>query len=110
MLEADLQRAVKRWLDERRIFYWRMNIGGVIHEGGKIRARSSLKGFPDLMGIFYAKDIRGKAWAIELKALKGRLSEDQINWISRLEAHGVAVSVCRSLDDVREFFKRYGEI
>jgi len=110
MLEAELQRAVKNWLDHHRIFYWRMNLGGIIVNNGAGFIRNSLAGFPDLMGIFYEKPNHGKAWAIELKTKKGRLSDSQKNWIFRLEGHGVAVSVCRSVDDVRAFFKLHGEI
>lgn len=109
MTEAELQRAVKHWLDAHRIFYWRMNLGGIVSSGGAFMVRNSLAGFPDLMGIFYNKERHGKAWAIELKTAKGRLSENQKSWIMRLESHGVQVRVCRSLDDVRNFFKEMGE-
>lgn len=110
MTEAELQKAVKHWLDARRIFYWRMALGGIVMDGGKFYVRNSLSGFPDLMGIFGNKKNHGKAWCIELKTPRGRLSDSQKNWIMRLGGHGVAVSVCRSLDDVRDFFKEHGEI
>lgn len=52
----------------------------------------------------------GKAWAIELKAPGSYLSPEQKAFHKRLEACGVPVAVCRSLEEIEGALKNWGII
>ena len=62
------------------------------------------KGFPDVLCFWKGPGVA----AIEFKAAKGRLSEDQAEWIARLDEMGVPVTVSRDADDAVEFLRRAG--
>jgi hypothetical protein len=64
-----------------------------------IRKCSPIKGFPDLAGVLP----NGKFFAVELKSEKGRLSPEQIEWITKLNYSGAIAVVLRSKDEIREF-------
>jgi hypothetical protein len=64
-------------------------------EGGIFKAMGVKAGVPDLW-IFY----RNKTFAIELKAKRGRHSNEQIFMQVRLERAGVLFAESRSLEDV----------
>lgn len=51
------------------------------------------KGMPDLLVVGH-----GVVFMVELKREKGRLSEEQRQWIAELTAAGVIVHVCRPSD------------
>jgi hypothetical protein len=68
-----------------------------IAEGARRKARGCIAGLPD---IWIAH--QGRVRCIELKAMSGRLSDSQ-KWLHpKLEAAGIPVAVCRSLDEVLE--------
>ena len=109
--ESDLLRTVQRWLQVKGVEWWRMPIGPVIHHlGGRAFWKPSpLKGFPDLCGVL-TKTHRGVLWAIELKSASGKVSPEQATWIVRLQQAGCAVTVARSVEDVAELMRRWGEV
>ncbi|TGE35898.1 VRR-NUC domain-containing protein [Desulfosporosinus fructosivorans] len=53
-------------------------------------------GFPDLVGVLPG----GKALFVEVKALKGKPSAEQINFISQALKTGACAGVARSIEDV----------
>lgn len=65
-------------------------------QGAKFKAMAVLPGLPDLGFPMAGKPIN---W-IELKTLKGRLSDEQADVINRLRRLGCEVEICRSLDAV----------
>lgn len=74
-------------------------------EAGKLKAMGTKPGIPD----FVLPRTRGK-WrglALELKAEKGRLSEDQKFWLRGLEDEGYLVSVCRTLEAFQEILQAF---
>lgn len=70
----------------------------------KAKREGLATGFPDVICLW---PDRGFA-AIEFKAAKGRLSEAQIEWIDRLAALGMPVTVSRDPDHALEFLREAG--
>lgn len=62
------------------------------------------KGFPDVMCLWAG----GGVCFIEFKTLKGRLSEDQGEWLVRLRERGHQVCVARSVDAAVAFLRECG--
>lgn len=92
--EADLQRAVSKMLAlclPHDAFAFAVPNG----DRGVTLAPGTVSGVPDLMILH-----RGKAFGIELKSAKGRLSDVQKAVHGKLNDCGVPVAVCRSLDEV----------
>jgi hypothetical protein len=61
-------------------------------------------GFPDVMCIWDG----GGICFIEFKTIKGRLSEQQGEWLVRLRERGHRVTVARSVDAAVEFLRECG--
>lgn len=61
-------------------------------------------GFPDVMCIWAG----GGICFIEFKTLKGRLSDNQAEWLIRLRELGHRVTVARSVDAAVEFLRECG--
>ena len=61
-------------------------------------------GFPDCMCIWPGAGI----CFLEFKTAKGRLSENQAEWIERLDDRGHRVAVVRSVDDAIDFLRACG--
>jgi len=101
MKEAELLSFALNCLKQSGLVYWRVPNGPVMHSinGKMIRKCSPVKGFPDLAGVLP----NGKFFAIELKTDKGRLSPEQIEWITKLNHSGAIAVVLRSKDEIREF-------
>lgn len=78
-----------------------------LHGWKVVRIHQSLgseKGIPDLVAIREGHHV----W-IEVKAPKGRLSEDQERWLQDLENHGGHYIVARSVEDVEHLAMRISE-
>lgn len=61
-------------------------------------------GFPDVMCIWAG----GGICFIEFKTLKGRLSDNQAEWLTRLRNKGHRACVARSVDAALEFLRECG--
>lgn len=61
-------------------------------------------GFPDVMCIWAG----GGICFIEFKTAKGRLSDNQGEWIERLHERGHRVTVARSIDEAIDFLRQCG--
>ena len=73
-------------------------------EGQRRRARGVVPGVPDMQ---FAWPV-GRSAFVELKADKGRLSDEQRLFHARLEGAGLPVAVCRSFDEVLRFLRDQG--
>jgi hypothetical protein len=101
MKESELLSFALTCLKQSGLVYWRVPNGPVMHSinGKMIRKCSPIKGFPDIAGVLPS----GKFFAIELKTDKGRLSPEQVEWITKLNHTGGIAIVLRSKDEIREF-------
>ena len=95
--EADIQKDLLSWLHKSGYKAWKNYLGPMYIQGGK-RARNPNSGQPDIFGISRLKP--GRLFAIELKSLKGKLSDEQRKEIIELEKAGVYVIAGRNLDYV----------
>lgn len=94
--EADIQRTIIEYLKYKRLFWWRNNSGALKTEhGGFIRFGAT--GSPD---IFIVKD--GKIYGLEVKAEKGKQSDNQLLFQQGFEKAGGLYFVVRSLKDVAD--------
>lgn len=83
-----------------------MPVSGVPQSIGRkiIFKASPIKGFPDLAGV----RCDGVFWACELKSDKGKLSEDQNDWIAKLSAAGAITRVVRTPEEMEAFIIELG--
>lgn len=108
--ESNFQRDLLAYLRRHEIFHWRMPIGPVIHQGGKVWARNPLKGFPDIAGVFTKKH-PGIFWALELKAdANASTSPEQNLWLQKLESSHCKVAVIYDMNQAINFFQTHGEL
>ncbi len=63
------------------------------------------KGVPDLMLPIPMKGYHGLF--IELKTDKGRLSQEQKNWIKALTTFGYKAAVCRGWEEAKDTLEEY---
>ena len=68
-----------------------------------MRAAGMIAGIPDRC---FLRD--GRAYFIEVKRPKGRLSESQSAMFPKIEAAGCPVAVCRSVEDVEAALLEWG--
>jgi len=92
MLEADIQKVVCSYLTVKRVFWWRMHLGGV-RRSGKGYTSNPLAGFPDVAGIVPKSG--GSMFCMEFKTETGVVSEKQKEWYEKLTGNGVKVYVVR---------------
>jgi penicillin-binding protein-related factor A (putative recombinase) len=88
----------------RGIFAWKNQSTGIFDPSKKTfrkRSRFQINGVSDILCCY-----RGHFVAIEVKSEKGRLSESQIEFISKINAHGGFAFVARSVEDVEKAFKQ----
>lgn len=103
--EAETLKLIQDYLEvlqnQGRVLFVRHNPVRVIHVGSTIRivkGRESQKGAPDLFVWVEG----GVSAAIETKAKKGILSDEQEGWRCKAARIGLAYLICRSFDDFRE--------
>jgi len=99
--EAQIQKAILQYLRLHLDVAWvaRFNSGAFIESyGGHDRyiQANSLKGCPDIMGMLKG----GRYFCVEVKSAKGRLTQDQDNFILRVLEGGGYAGVARSIEDV----------
>jgi predicted porin len=103
MPEATVLASVIRYLKIHRAVAWaqRMNTGAV-SMGDSRYMRFGFKGCSDIIGQLYD----GRFLAIECKSDKGRLTEEQRNFIERVNRHGGLAGMVRSIDEVDALLQR----
>jgi hypothetical protein len=97
MKESELLSFATTCLKQSGLVWWRVPNQGVKH--GSFKKKSPITGFPDLAGLFPS----GKFFAIELKTEKGKLSPEQIEWITKLNHSGAMAIVLRTKEEIKEF-------
>ncbi len=109
--EQALQRAVCEYLDRQYpgLLYFHVPNGGKRSrvEGAIFKSIGVKAGVPDLF-FFWSDAAINACAAIELKADKGTLKDNQKAMIKRLNDAGVEVAVCRSVEGVRETLEGWG--
>ncbi len=70
-------------------------------DGARNKAMGLVKGRADM--VFYWK---GTATMIEFKDKDGVQSKEQIEWQSKVEAHGFKYFICRSLDEFKKIINQ----
>lgn len=71
---------------------------------GQAKREGLATGFPDVLCFWKGPGIA----AIEFKAAKGRLSENQTEWLVRLNALGIPATVSRDADHAIDFLRQAG--
>ena len=105
MSEHDIQKAITNYLDLKGVCYFAVPNGGHRHMlvAKKLKAEGVKAGVPDLAIVH-----NGKYYGIEVKAPKGRLSENQKLMITLLENNGASVGIVRGIPDTAELLKEWG--
>jgi VRR-NUC domain len=105
--ERLIQAAVVQHLQLRApsVFYYHIANGGyrTPSEGAAFRATGVVRGMPDLAFI-----ISGRAYFLELKSERGRLSDDQRACHQRLRENGAVVLVAAGIDEAISAFEEIG--
>jgi hypothetical protein len=103
-LQYECIKWMKRHLSSEVVFFHVPNGGKrSMREGAIFKAIGVLAGVPDLIIAW-----PGTIAAVELKAGKGRASEDQIEVQARMSAIGWHVSEVRSLDQLQLLLRNLG--
>jgi hypothetical protein len=93
--ETDIMRQIMLALSEAGCLVWRNNVGVLKNQAG-IPIRFGLcVGSSDLIGVAPS----GQFLAIEVKAARGRATDDQLRFISAVQARGGIAGVARSPED-----------
>jgi VRR-NUC domain len=96
--EAHFQRETLKYLNAQPdLLAWRVNSGKVQTLGG-VWFQGAPIGTPDVCGYVHG----GRAFYIELKIPKGRVSPEQLEWHAAARHRGVAVFLCRNFTQVRD--------
>ena len=98
MSEAVLQQEIRLALGQRQdVMMFRINVGKFRPlDGGPRVIQSAPEGTPDLLGVITP----GRAFAIEVKAQRGKQRQVQAAWQLAWERRGGIYILARSLDDV----------
>ena len=74
--------------------------------GAQMKALGVKPGFPDLI-LPFTNDAGQCGLAIEMKSEKGRVSDEQADWLAHLLLHGWECAVCRSAEEARRTICAY---
>ncbi len=87
------------------VFYWHCPNGGFSKgQNGRNKAMGVKAGMPDLHFILGWNELA----FIEMKALKGVLSDDQRAFRDLCQARGIKWALCRSVEDVEATLRGWG--
>jgi len=92
--------AILEYLRIRHVFAWRNNTGAAkVGEGRDSRfIRYGLKGSSDISGCLDD----GRMLAIEVKAPRGRVTQEQTDFLESISKRGGVAFVARSVEDVEK--------
>lgn len=100
--EADIMRSIMIALSADGHAVFRANIGMFFTKDGRPIKTGLPTGFSDLFG-FRASD--GRAWFMEVKGEKGRVTTEQSAFLNAMQMRGALAGVVRSIDDARELLR-----
>lgn len=98
--EKEIENAILDYLAFLPGCYWKNNTVGVYDPIKKVHRKPGKhhrNGVSDILGV----DGSGRFIAIEVKTVKGRVSENQKLFLEDINKHGGLGFVARSVDDVR---------
>lgn len=98
-LEKDIQSSILEYLHARGIFCWKEHSSGIMIDGGQRYMPIGLKGKSDILGIY-----KGKFLAIEVKRPSGKISNEQLEFLTNINKYGGIGFVAYSIDDVIRHF------
>jgi len=98
--EKSILTCIINYLEVKRIFHWRNNVGATQIRAGYFCSFGS-KGSPDIFCV-----INGQLIGLEAKTLKAKQSEDQKIWQKNLEEAGGKYYIVHSLDDMVTIFDK----
>jgi hypothetical protein len=109
-LEHEVQKAICKYLDLKKIFYFAVPNGGHRHikVASKLKSEGVKAGIPDLCIL---KD--GRAYFIEVKrpktvdSPKGRVTKNQVEVFGKITDQGCKVEVAYSVQDVEEILRSW---
>ena len=96
--ETGIVNSCMEWLQWRKIPCARVYAGGLNHKGVYVRQRHVEPGTSDILAC-----IKGRFVAVEVKSLKGKVSEEQARWMQTVIDHGGEAAVVRSVYDLERF-------
>ena len=94
--EHRVMNEIRLWCGEHDVLCFRCNVGKVRAADGSWFDTGLPNGFPDLLIL----DNHGHTLYCEVKALKGRQSEDQVRFMGLVRSKGHHYIVARSAEDV----------
>lgn len=98
-----LTKSVLGVLRIRGVYCWRQNNNAVFDPTKRIfRARSTVKGVPDILGI--AAD--GRFVGVEIKSARDRVTKEQAAFLSEVNKRGGVGAVVRNVEDITNLMKR----
>lgn len=97
--ESVIKRHIMQYLRLKGIFAW-VNVSGGIYDPArkifrKLNGFGMMRGTSDILGVY-----NGKMLAIEVKNVRGVVSEEQQYFIEQVTRHGGIAFVARSIEDV----------
>jgi hypothetical protein len=95
MLEVEIQKQCKQYLDLKGVFCWRQNNTPVPTPDGHFRRFTGKRGVPDIIAV-----IRGFFVGIEVKQPTGKQSEFQLQFEQELLAAGGIYLLVHSVDEL----------
>jgi len=103
--EKNIQNAILQWLALKKIKAFRINSGMVKTEkGGMVKLAPT--GFSDIFGVLTG----GRAFFIEVKTEKGKLTKFQTEFLGDMKKLGAITIVARNIEDCEEIIKGRGKV
>ena len=98
--EDDLQKATARYLDSLGVLWCHVanERKSSPQAGARLKSKGVKSGVPDVVIFEPRGTLNGLA--IELKVKPNKVSNNQLEWLSRLDKNNWATAVCYSIDSV----------
>jgi hypothetical protein len=103
--ESRIKAECLKYLERRRIYAWNNPTGAVTIRPGQFMHFGKV-GSADILGILPG----GRFLAIECKAERGRLSDEQARFLAEIRGLGGLAIVARSFKDIASVLRREGYV
>lgn len=101
MREKDIQNEIRLALNPYAVVF-RINVGTFMTETGQFVSTGVPRGFSDLFGV---RRSDGRAFFIEVKSEKGRISKYQDNFLKQMKKNNAIVGVARNAEEAINIIK-----